>query len=226
MPDTTPSAIHRRPAARGVVERTQPERVHDRDRAGAHREDVAQDAADTRRSPLVRLDRGSGGCGSRCGSPRRSRRRRRRHPRPRPGPASTQGASVGNRRRWMRELLYEQCSDHITEYIASSATVGTRPRVSTMRSYSSPRSPSSWPSSRARSAVRVSSDGKVRSVTGRPSRRGGRGTSCGSGGGDPSRGHLPLPGSAGAGLGSERPMGTLETAACASTVTVRQAPAS
>src|SRR5450759_589289 len=40
------------------------------------------------------------------------------------------------------EDLYEQCSDHMTEYIASSALVGRRPRISRMRSYSSALSPS------------------------------------------------------------------------------------
>ena len=39
--------------------------------------------------------------------------------------------------------LYEQCSDHITEYMASSAPVGRRPRISRMRGYSSSFSPSS-----------------------------------------------------------------------------------
>src|SRR3954453_6837137 len=38
-------------------------------------------------------------------------------PAPSPGPTSTQGALVGNRERCTREDLYEQCSDHITEYI-------------------------------------------------------------------------------------------------------------
>ncbi len=32
--------------------------------------------------------------------------------------------------RWTFEDLYEQCSLHITEYIASSASVGRRPRIS------------------------------------------------------------------------------------------------
>ena len=42
----------------GVVglERPEPQRVHHRDRAGAHREDVADDAADPGRGALVRLD--------------------------------------------------------------------------------------------------------------------------------------------------------------------------
>ena len=46
------------PPTPGVVERTEAERVHERNRAGAHGEDVAEDAADARRRTLVRLDRG------------------------------------------------------------------------------------------------------------------------------------------------------------------------
>ena len=38
------------------VRRAEPQAVHDRDRAGTHREDVADDAADAGRGPLVRLD--------------------------------------------------------------------------------------------------------------------------------------------------------------------------
>ena len=44
------------PPAAGVVERAEPQRVHQRDGAGAHREDVAEDAADACRRPLVGLD--------------------------------------------------------------------------------------------------------------------------------------------------------------------------
>src|SRR3954469_8043375 len=39
------------------------------------------------------------------------------------------------------ELLYEQCSLHMTEYIASSPLVGRRPRMSRMLWYSSGLSP-------------------------------------------------------------------------------------
>src|ERR1041385_8593941 len=53
-------------------------------------------------------------------------------PAPSPGPTSTQGASVGNRPRYLRDDLYEQCSDHITEYMASSRSVGSRPSRRTM----------------------------------------------------------------------------------------------
>ena len=45
--------------------------------------------------------------------------------------------------RWIFEDLYEQCSDHMTEYIASSAAVGRRPRMSLIRWYSSGLRPSS-----------------------------------------------------------------------------------
>src|SRR5476651_668088 len=58
-----------------------------------------------------------------------------------PGPWITQGALVGNPRRWMREDLYEQCSFHIAEKIPSSVKLGTRPISLRMRSYSSGLSP-------------------------------------------------------------------------------------
>ena len=37
-----------------------------------------------------------------------------------PGPCTTRGPLVGNLRRWTRDDLYEQCSDHITEKMPSS----------------------------------------------------------------------------------------------------------
>ena len=43
-------------AAAGVVERAEAQGVHEGDRARPHREDVADDAADAGRGPLVRLD--------------------------------------------------------------------------------------------------------------------------------------------------------------------------
>src|ERR671916_3000782 len=46
-------------------------------------------------------------------------------------------------RRCTLEDLYEQCSDHITEYMASSDDVGRRPRISRIRAYSSSFRPSS-----------------------------------------------------------------------------------
>src|SRR5215210_8739894 len=48
-----------------------------------------------------------------------------------------------NARRCTFEDLYEQCSDHITEYMASSDDVGRRPRISRIRAYSSDLRPSS-----------------------------------------------------------------------------------
>ena len=44
------------PVGVGGVERAEPQRVHHRDRPGAHREDVADDAADAGRGALVGLD--------------------------------------------------------------------------------------------------------------------------------------------------------------------------
>ncbi|KFF60265.1 hypothetical protein JF66_05470 [Cryobacterium sp. MLB-32] len=41
-----------------------------------------------------------------------------------------------NWRRYIFELLYEQCSLHITEYMASSPEVGRRPRISRIFAYS------------------------------------------------------------------------------------------
>src|SRR4051794_27896697 len=63
-------------------------------------------------------------------------------PAPSPGPTSTHGASVGNRPRYLRDDLYEQCSLHITEYIASSRSDGSRPSRRTMALNSSSVMPS------------------------------------------------------------------------------------
>src|SRR6185436_1502992 len=54
-----------------------------------------------------------------------------------PGPWMTRGPDVGRRARWTRELLYEQCSLHITLSTPSSAYVGSRPRRATTRACSS-----------------------------------------------------------------------------------------
>src|SRR5687767_15801249 len=72
-----------------------------------------------------------------------------------PMPASSLpvGVSGGISRNWRRCTLDdwdEQCSDHMTEYMASSDEVGRRPRVSLIRAYSASFSPSSahgWDSS-------------------------------------------------------------------------------
>ena len=59
-----------------------------------------------------------------------------------PGPTSTRGPSVGRTLRWILLDLYEQCSDHITEYMASSVRLGSRPRAARACSYSSSVRPS------------------------------------------------------------------------------------
>src|SRR6266540_5083132 len=58
-----------------------------------------------------------------------------------PGPWITCDASVGSFLRKVRELLYEQCSLHITENIPSSVRFGARPRRVTIFWYSSSVSP-------------------------------------------------------------------------------------
>src|ERR1035437_3478471 len=63
-----------------------------------------------------------------------------------PIPASSAadgGALSANCRRYTFEDLYEQCSLHMTEYRASSALVGRRPRVLRILAYSAWFSPSS-----------------------------------------------------------------------------------
>src|SRR4028118_405654 len=60
-----------------------------------------------------------------------------------PGPQITQGAVVGSFFRWMREDLYEQCSDHMTEKMPSSVRFGSRPIAWRTRSYSSGERPCS-----------------------------------------------------------------------------------
>src|SRR5438876_1520566 len=55
-----------------------------------------------------------------------------------PGPCTTREPVVGSVFRWMRLLLYEQCSDHITEKSPSSVRLGSRPSAFTMRPYSWP----------------------------------------------------------------------------------------
>src|SRR6266508_6598034 len=58
-----------------------------------------------------------------------------------PGPTRTAGPSVGSFFRWTLLDLYEQCSDHMTEYMASSVRFGSRPRDSQTLAYSSSVSP-------------------------------------------------------------------------------------
>src|SRR5579859_1864598 len=55
-----------------------------------------------------------------------------------PGPCKTNLLRVGNRFRWTRDDLYEQCSLHITLKMPSSVSVGPRPpRSCLIFSYSS-----------------------------------------------------------------------------------------
>ena len=56
MPATTPSTVRRVRGAVRAVHLAEPQRVHQRNRPRAHREDVADDAADAGRRALVRLD--------------------------------------------------------------------------------------------------------------------------------------------------------------------------
>src|SRR5205085_6274607 len=64
-----------------------------------------------------------------------------------PGPTTTCSPSVGSVRRSLRECLYAQCSDHISEYIASSSTFGAPPCFSQISSYSAAVRPSAIASS-------------------------------------------------------------------------------
>ena len=54
-----------------------------------------------------------------------------------PGPCSTRAPLVGSWRRKARELLYEQCSDHMTANTPSSSSVGGRPSSATIFAHSS-----------------------------------------------------------------------------------------
>ena len=56
MGDAGDHPLHQADVA-GIVEGTEPQRIEQGDRPGAHGEDVPQDAADARGSPLKRLDR-------------------------------------------------------------------------------------------------------------------------------------------------------------------------
>src|SRR5215831_19982904 len=54
-----------------------------------------------------------------------------------PGPCTTRGPVVGSFFKWARELLYEQCSDHMTENMPSSVRFGSRHKISRIFLYSS-----------------------------------------------------------------------------------------
>src|ERR1043166_6589487 len=49
-----------------------------------------------------------------------------------PGGTITRSPVVGKRFKWIREDLYEQCSDHMTEKTPSSTRFGSRPSRSWM----------------------------------------------------------------------------------------------
>ena len=120
-----------------VVEDAEAQRVHQRDRPRAHREDVADDAADAGGRALVRLDRGRVVVALDAHRDRRARRRCRRRPRPHRDRRAPTAPRWETGTRCARDDLYEQCSDHITEYIASSRCVGSRPSSSTTAASSS-----------------------------------------------------------------------------------------
>src|SRR5439155_11836552 len=92
-----------------------------------------------------------------------------------PGPTSTHGAAVGSRPRWTRDDLYEQCSDHMTAYMASSRWFGSRPRMRSMAAASSSVSPRArWTLSAASTDITVSErwlPGRVASIVPNHGRR-------------------------------------------------------
>src|SRR3954468_3919987 len=65
-----------------------------------------------------------------------------------PGPSTTRSPSVGSVPSSFLECLYEQCSLHMSENIASSTWLGSRPSLSQTRRYSSAVSPRATASSR------------------------------------------------------------------------------
>ena len=132
----------RDPAVAGVVGEAEAQWVHQGDRASAHGEDVAYYPANPGSGPLVRLDRRWVVVAFDAD----------RHGDPVPGVdhacvlarANQDGRpTVGSRRRWSLEDLYEQCSLHITAYMANSRWLGTRPRIRSMEAASSSVRPSS-----------------------------------------------------------------------------------
>ena len=82
---------------RGCIGRAEAQRVEQRDGPRAHREDVAQDAADARGRALVRLDEGRMVVRLDLEDRAPARRRCRRRRRSRPVPAATCGPVVGKR---------------------------------------------------------------------------------------------------------------------------------
>ena len=124
MPDD--DALEQVAGAR-VVERAEAQRVHQRDRPRAHREDVADDAADAGGRALVGLDRRRVVVALDAHRDREAVADVDRRPRPRPDRRAPTAPRSGSGRGARFDDLYEQCSDHITAYIASSSSVGSRP---------------------------------------------------------------------------------------------------
>ena len=113
------------------------QRIHVSDGPSAHREDVTQDPANSRRGALIGLDVGrvvvalhleDGGVAIADVDDPGILSRVRRSP-----TAPRSAASSGERAR----ICSEQCSDHMTEKMPSSTRFGSRPRAFRMRSYSS-----------------------------------------------------------------------------------------
>jgi hypothetical protein len=109
-----------------VLRIAEAQRVEVCDRPRAHREDIAHDAADAGRSPLIRLDVGwmvvafhleDGAVAIAQIDDARVLARALDHLRPLVGSVFSQ----------MRLDLYEQCSDHITEKMPSSVALGCAP---------------------------------------------------------------------------------------------------
>src|SRR4029453_13712529 len=101
---------------------------------------IAQDAADARGRTLVGLD-GRGVVVALDAEGHRDAVAGIDHPPVFPRAPQTAGPSGGRRRRCSRLDLYEQCSDHITAYIASSRWLGARPSSRAMSAASPSVSP-------------------------------------------------------------------------------------
>ena len=100
-----------------------------------------------------------------------------------PTPATTSRPAVGSVASSGRELLYEQCSLHMTLNMASSRSFGSRPSLSRMASSSTSSSPSARCSGAAAVAVtpaapaRAAAARRPRSTRSSPTRRSSRRTS-------------------------------------------------
>ena len=134
--DTGDHARHQMARLR-MFRRAKGERVEARDRPRAHREHVAQNAADAGGRALIRLDVARMVVALHLEHDRLTVADVDDARRSRPAPGSPTAPWSAAPSRWMREDLYEQCSFHIAEKIPSSVKVGTRPISFRMRSYSS-----------------------------------------------------------------------------------------